>query len=179
MDKTGWPRSTNYHADKRASISDIWNVAESRSAPWYFSRFDHRRKGFEIRKETYGSVQCGYMYTRAFAPTYGWKSIVQLCKYAGSCLIISLFLIKWTVCTFEEEKVKKDATTCRYWCWMKQIVVWIWALRRPWIPLLQIYHLKGRPCCFPRLKQSRYWKIIRIGILHCDWLYFFFFVLDL
>lgn len=88
MDETGWPRCINYYTNERAGVSDIRDVAESGSVPRYFGRLGYRGEGFKIREETYGPVQYSYMYTRTFAPAYGRKSVIRLCKYAGNCQII-------------------------------------------------------------------------------------------
>lgn len=88
MDETGWSRCINYYTNERAGVSDIRDVAESGSVSRYFGRLGYRREGFKIREETYGPVQYSYMYTRTFAPAYGRKSVIRLCKYAGNCQII-------------------------------------------------------------------------------------------
>lgn len=85
MVKTRRSRRINYYTNERAGLSDIRNVAEGGSVPRYFGRLDYRGKGFEIREKTYGPMQYNYMYTGPFAPAYGRKSIIRLCKYAGNC----------------------------------------------------------------------------------------------
>lgn len=92
MDKVRWLRRTNHYTNERAGISNLRDVAKDRSISWCVSWSDHRRKGLEVWEETYGSVQCSYMYARALTPTYGRESIIWLCKYAGELKNNFLFI---------------------------------------------------------------------------------------
>lgn len=100
MDKIRWSRCINYYTNEGIGISNLRDTAESWSVSWCFSWFNYRRKRSEIWKETYGSMQYNYMHTRTFAPSYGWKSIIWLCKSAGNYVLnnVWVFLIKDQVC---------------------------------------------------------------------------------
>lgn len=56
MDEVGQSGRVDHHANQRVGVSDIRDVAKSRSISRHLGGSDHRREGLEVREETHGSV---------------------------------------------------------------------------------------------------------------------------